>query len=208
MSKRYAINEIFYSLQGEGVRAGTAATFIRFAGCNRKCRKEPGPRSIGGFNCDTDYRLRRRLTATEVVNAAIRPSDKLPGYPLWCVLTGGEPGLQLDGELIYELHQAGFRIAVETNGTIALPSNVDWVTVSPKVHDLEVKQKFADEVKFVLVDQQPIPRTSIRASHYLLSPAFKGRVIDVGALAWCIRLVKSNPKWRLSCQQHKWWVVP
>ena len=107
--KTYAVNEIFYSLQGEGVRAGEPSLFLRFAGCNLTCKVE-----THGFDCDTEFVSSRKLTADEIVNElrALTPRCK------WVILTGGEPGLQVDRELIDRLHDEGFQLAIETNGSI------------------------------------------------------------------------------------------
>ncbi|MBN1489136.1 MAG: 7-carboxy-7-deazaguanine synthase QueE, partial [Phycisphaerae bacterium] len=104
--KTYRVNEIFFSLQGEGVRAGTANLFVRFAGCNEACRVE-----THGFDCDTDFRDGREMTAAEIV-ASLRAAD---ARCAWAVLTGGEPALQVDRALIDALRTAGYRLAIETN---------------------------------------------------------------------------------------------
>ena len=196
--KAYVVNEIFYSLQGEGVRAGTPNLFLRLSRCNLTCTVE-----THGFDCDTEFESGRRLTLEEIV-AEMR---QLSGTCDWIILTGGEPGLQLDREMIDGLHAAGFRLAVETNGSIELPPGIDWMTVSPKVAEHAIRQRRADEVKYVRGYGQAIPRTVVEADHYLVSPAFDGAEIDPRALAWCIRLVRENPAWRLSVQQHKLWQV-
>lgn len=204
--KTYLINEVFYSLQGEGMRAGTANTFIRFAKCNMECRQEPGPKSPGGFDCDTEFESGRRLTLEEietcVVNEKGRDSDCM-----WLILTGGEPGLQLGHEFISYFNDRGYQIAVETNGSIELSRGLDWITVSPKVAEHAIRQLRADEVKYVRGHGQAIPNTVVTAKHYLISPAFNGMEVDARALEWCIGLVKANPKWRLSVQTHKSWSI-
>ncbi len=197
--KTYRVNEIFYSLQGEGVRAGTAALFLRLAGCNLRCTQ-----AAHGFDCDTDWRTGRPMTAAAIVQALKSASAECG----WVVITGGEPGLQVDAALLAALHDAGLRLAVETNGTIALPPGLDWITVSPKVPEEQLVQRTADEVKYVMSAGMPLPRSTVRADHYLLSPAFRGGGIDAEALAWCIRLVRENPRWRLTCQYHRLWNIP
>jgi 7-carboxy-7-deazaguanine synthase len=195
---RYLVNEIFYSLQGEGVRAGTPNLFLRLARCNQECRVE-----THGFDCDTEFESGRWLTAPEIVAEA----RQLSGDCGWIVLTGGEPGLQVDRELIDALHAAGLALAIETNGSVELPAGIDWITVSPKVAEHAIRQRTAHEVKYVRGHGQALPRTVVKAEHYLLSPAFDGDELDRRALDWCIRLCRENPPWRLSVQQHKLWRV-
>jgi len=196
--ERYFVNEIFYSLQGEGVRAGTPNLFLRFARCNLACAAE-----THGFDCDTEFASGRRLTVEEILQelAALSAGCR------WIVLTGGEPALQVDRELIDALHGAGFLLAIETNGSVELPEGIDWITVSPKVAEHAIRQRRAHEVKYVRGHGQAVPRTVVEAEHHLISPAFEGDEVDPRALAWCIRLVKENPPWRLSVQQHKLWKV-
>src|SRR3954464_3724428 len=107
--ERYRVNEIFYSLQGEGVRAGTPNLFLRFARCNLACRAE-----THGFDCDTEFESGRRMTLPEILEE-IR---NLSAACRWVVLTGGEPALQVDGDLIDALHGAGYQLAIETNGSV------------------------------------------------------------------------------------------
>lgn len=206
--KRYAIKECFYSLQGEGVRAGSPNVFVRFAGCNLDCRKP-----THGFDCDTDFMGGERLTAEQIASAARALSH---GRCHWLVLTGGEPALQLDDELVGTLRRDGFKLAIETNGTIALPRSIDWICVSPKVPEEALVQRRAHEVKYVVSAGAPLPRTQVEADHYLISPAFEvasktnprapGQ-LDRETLAWCIELCLANPPWRLSVQLHKHWQI-
>ncbi|HEX5761386.1 MAG TPA: 7-carboxy-7-deazaguanine synthase QueE [Thermoanaerobaculia bacterium] len=195
---RYLVNEIFYSLQGEGVRAGTPSLFLRFARCNQACAQE-----THRFDCDTEFVSGRWLETGELL-AELRAAGP---RCRWIVLTGGEPALQVDPPLIAALHAAGYALAIETNGSVALPAGLDWVTVSPKVAEHAIRQRRADEVKYVRGHGQAIPETVVEADHYLISPAFDGPELDRRALEWCIRLVKENPPWRLSLQQHKLWGV-
>ena len=195
----YKINQWFYSLQGEGVRAGEPSLFLRFSGCNLRCRQEEGPRSPGGFDCDTEFESGRKLSLEEIV-AELRTAGPAAQ---WVVLTGGEPALQLDDELIDRLHDEGWKLAIETNGSIELPEGLDWITVSPKVAEHAIRQRQADEVKYVRSYGQDIPRTVVAATHHIISPAFSGDHLDERTLRWCIDLCLANPPWRLGLQQHK-----
>jgi 7-carboxy-7-deazaguanine synthase len=195
---RYLVNEIFYSLQGEGVRAGAPSFFLRLAKCNLACKVE-----THGFDCDTEFESGRWLTLPEILDEM----RQLSGTCEWIVLTGGEPALQVDREMIEALHAAGYKLAIETNGSMELPEGIDWITVSPKVAEHAIRQRKADEVKYVRGYGQAIPRTVVEAEHYLISPAFEGDRLDPRTLDWCIRLCKENPPWRLSVQQHKAWKV-
>lgn len=226
--KRYLVNEVFLSLQGEGVRAGTLNVFVRLAKCNMACAVEPGPRSPGGFDCDTEFESGRRLTAAEVVAEVGRlwPGGLAePRGEPWVVLTGGEPLLQYDRGLWTTLRDAGVRVAVETNGSLEAPRRegwemgdldqvtqlggycADWVTVSPKVAEHAVRQRVAHEVKYVRGAGQAAPQTAVKALHYLVSPAHDGLRLDPEAMATCQRIIREDPRWRLSVQQHKAWRV-
>lgn len=208
-------------MQGEGVRAGTPNVFIRFSGCNMRCSVEEGEKSPGGFDCDTEFESGRSVTLDELYgwvydSIQIANANKVlnpQGAQLWLILTGGEPALQVDREFIEYWHKAGWKMAIETNGSIELPCCpvsgplIDWITVSPKVAEHAIKQKFANEVKYVRGYGQGIPKTVVEAEHYLISPAFDAMRVDEKTLAWCTKLVLENPRWRLSCQQHKMWRV-
>ena len=141
-TKMYRINEIFYSLQGEGHNTGRAAVFVRFAGCNLRCPF-----------CDTEFDTYHEMTSEQIF-AAIAP------YPTrFVVLTGGEPTLQVDAHLVDQFHQHGYEVAMESNGTRPAPPNIDWLTVSPKTSGerQEVRglrqeargERTADELKIV-----------------------------------------------------------
>lgn len=199
MDKTYQINEIFFSLQGEGIRAGTANVFVRFSACNQTCKVE-----THGFDCDTEFRSGRKLTLDEILTEIrnLTPDVK------WLILTGGEPGLQVDAAFMEYFHSEGYKMAMETNGSIDVSAlGLDWVTVSPKVAEHCIRQLTAHEVKYVRAHGQGIPRTAVKAEHHLVSPAFDGPGLDPIHLAWCITLCKTNPDWRLSVQQHKLWRV-
>ena len=196
--RRYGINEIFYSVQGEGVRAGSANVFLRFSGCNQTCALE-----THGFDCDTEFVSSHAMALDEIVARVLAEAGDCRAV----VLTGGEPALQLDAALVAALKARGFYLAIETNGSVALPEGIDWITVSPKTAESELRQRRADEVKYVRAHGQPLPETTVEAEHYLLSPAFDADEPSPRNIAWCIELVKEHPRWRLSVQQHKLWNV-
>lgn len=189
------INDIFYSLQGEGHNTGRAAVFVRFAGCNLRC----------SF-CDTEFDTYREMSDEEILAA-------ISGYPArFVVLTGGEPTLQVDGAFIELLHQHGYEVAMESNGTRPAPRNLDWLTVSPKVRSekLEVRsEKVADELK-VVFDETTAPESylSLLTSHFspllYLQPCDTGDVVrNEAIIARCVEYIKEHPWWRLSLQTHK-----
>lgn len=226
--KGYLVNEIFLSLQGEGMRAGTLNVFVRLSKCNMACRIEAGPKSPGGFDCDTEFESGRRMTAQEIVAEVVRLWPPSKGEMPWIVLTGGEPLLQYDIALWHALHDSGIRVAIETNGSLLVPTTdgedpatqadelgewldytflADWITVSPKVAEHAIRQLWAHEVKYVRGDGQAAPQTVVTALNYLISPAHDGLVLDPAAMATCQRIIREDPKWRLSVQQHKAWRV-
>ncbi len=218
--KNYTINEIFHSIQGEGIRAGTANIFIRFTGCNMKCDMKAGPKSPGRFACDTEFESGKKMSLEDMLVFC----RELTKTCKWIILTGGEPALQVDEALINFFHENGYKLAIETNGSIQLPivcssgehseglhglscSALEWITVSPKVAEHAIKQVVANEVKYVRGYGQAVPKTRVSAPYKLISPAFNGDHLDSKTLAWCINLVKENPSWSLSVQQHKGWMV-
>lgn len=179
------INDIFYSLQGEGHNTGMAAVFVRFAGCNLKC----------SF-CDTDFHSYREMTDAEIL-AEVRQ------YPArWVILTGGEPTLQVDESLIHTLHSAGLQIAMETNGTRIPPEGIDWITCSPKG---ETKIRQCNELKVIFEDpSSDISDCGIAADHYYLQPCDVGNSErNAEIVTACVEYIKRHPKWRLSLQTHK-----
>ncbi len=204
----YAIKEIFYTLQGEGANAGRAAVFCRFAGCNLWSGREEDRATAACRFCDTDFvgmngTLGGRFATGEDLASLIdqqwpaaSPSNKL------VVLTGGEPLLQVDAELIAALHVHGFEIAVETNGTIAAPAGIDWICVSPKARGPLV-QLTGSEIK-VVVPQEGIDLEQLSAlkfDNYFVQAMDNERTQDnmKWAIDWCMK----HPQWRLSVQSHK-----
>jgi 7-carboxy-7-deazaguanine synthase len=202
----YSVKEMFYTLQGEGINAGRPAVFIRFAGCNLWNGTEAG-RATGKGGCaawcDTDFVGGSMMTHDEVAVAARQLwPDPRPCYQSrpFCVLTGGEPSLQVDRRLILRLKEEGFTIAMETNGTRILPDGVNWVTVSPKEFAPLVVNR-CQEVKVVwpqVLDMESI-LSEVRADHYLIQP-MDGHPEAQGLV---MAYVQTHPKWRLSLQLHK-----
>ena len=176
--KKYRVNEIFYSLQGEGFYTGTPAVFLRFSGCNRAC----------DF-CDTDFRAFTEMTAAEVADVSAFPARHL-------VATGGEPLLQLDSDLLRELKGLGFYVQVETNGSLPVPPEVDWVTCSPKTAPWKVDR--IDELKVVYTGQDVEETASLLpAVHHFLQPCSGVNVAET------VDYILRHPSWRLSLQTHK-----
>lgn len=198
--RKYFVNEIFYSLQGEGVRAGTPNVFIRFGRCNLACRID----APMAFSCDTEFESGEEMTALQILQAA----TDLGGVCRNVIFTGGEPMLQVDQNLCTEF--ASWYKCIETNGLVAIEPGLDiqWICVSPKTAEHTLKQLHASEVKYVRRRHQAIPKPAVRAPYKIISPAFDdGIYLSKENLAWCIELVKANPEWRLSIQQHKIWGV-
>ena len=191
----YVVNEIFYSLQGEGRKAGTPMVFVRFSDCNLRCSI-----ANAGFDCDTEFMSGREMSAREILSEC----EALNPHKGWILFTGGEPGLQLDDALIEAVQEAGWLIAIESNGTVDLPAGIDWICVSPKSAEHTIRQRKAHEVKYVRRAGMAIPQTSVTAEHYLISPAFQpDGAVSPSDLEWCVKLVKENPSWSLAVQYHK-----
>lgn len=207
----YAIKEMFYTLQGEGAHAGTPAVFVRFVGCNLwSGREEDRGRDAakGGCArwCDTDFRGTNgahggRYTAPELARAVVSLWPAPSGVKT-AILTGGEPTLQLDAELVDALHGVGFRVHVETNGTGIIPRAVDWVTVSPKPPSAPVPQRY-DEVKAVLCGHHPVEQWTHLAPLRYLQPLWRGEAAQSESVKECVQYVMKNPHWKLSLQTHK-----
>ena len=192
------INEIFYSLQGEGYNTGRPALFIRFSVCNLRC----------SF-CDTDFSHYEEMQDADIVKRAldIVNAKKAEGQsndtamPM-IVRTGGAPSLQADVHLIDALHAAGFTfIAMESNGTHEPPRGIDWLTISPKEHTLV---NHCSELKVLFDDVQPVSTHGISADHYFLQPLDTGDTAkNKTILTHCFNYLLEHPQWRMSLQTHK-----
>jgi 7-carboxy-7-deazaguanine synthase (Cx14CxxC type) len=203
----YAVKEAFLTLQGEGVQAGSRAVFLRFAGCNLWSGREADRASAQCNFCDTDF-----VGTDGEGGGKFATADELAGQvaALWgtdearrmVVVTGGEPMLQLDPALIDALHARGFRIAVESNGTLPAVGGIDWFTISPKA-GTDVVQRRGDELKLVWPQPglDPAALESWDFNHFLVQPmdcAERGAAIEAA-----IALAMARPRWRLSLQAHK-----
>ena len=204
----YSVKEIFYTLQGEGANAGTPAVFCRFAGCNLwSGREEDRSDAVCKF-CDTDFVGTngvgggRFQSADDLGDAILKEWPSGDGEHRFVVLTGGEPGLQLDALLVDAFHARKFRIAIETNGTVSLPPGIDWICVSPK-STAKLTVCAGDELKLVYpqLDAMPEAFETLPFQHFFLQPMDgPDRANNTGrAIEYCRR----NPKWRLSIQTHK-----
>ena len=195
----FKINEIFYSLQGEGYHSGTPAVFVRFSGCNLRC----------AF-CDTQHQQGVMMSLQEIVHEV----NKYPQAPL-LVLTGGEPSLFIDEAFVAELKQkTGKKIAIETNGTRPLPSNLDWVTLSPKSafeggNAEPCVLTHCDELKVVYLGQDLAQYEDIEAQYRFLQPCFcENETMRQANMKVCVEAVMQNPGWRLSLQIHRVLNIP
>jgi len=195
----YRINEIFYSLQGEGFHTGTPAVFVRFSGCNLRC-----------FFCDTQHQKGETMSLEEIIEEVNRYPDAS-----MLVLTGGEPSLFVDEAFVAELKQrTGKMIAIETNGTRPLPSNLDWVTLSPKsVFEggdmVPCVLKKCDELKVVYLGQDLSQYDEIHADHRFLQPCFSDDETQCQInMKSCVEAVMTHPGWRLSLQIHRALHIP
>jgi 7-carboxy-7-deazaguanine synthase (Cx14CxxC type) len=199
----YLVREIFASLQGEGVQSGRVAVFLRFGGCNLWSGREADRATARCRFCDTDFVGGERFADAETLAdsvAAVWPVADSENRLV--IVTGGEPGLQLDEALIAALHRRGFAIAVETNGTLPLPPGLDWICVSPKAGNHLVVVR-GDELKLVYPQQGAAPEdyVSLDFAHFLLQPMDgpEREANTAAALDYCL----SHPRWRLGLQLHK-----
>jgi 7-carboxy-7-deazaguanine synthase len=209
----YSIKEVFYTLQGEGTHAGRPAVFCRFSGCNLwSGREEDRATAVCQF-CDTDFvgvdgvdggKFQTPQAVAARINALWPESYTDTKY---VVFTGGEPLLQLDEPLIDAMHDVGFEIAIETNGTIKVPEGVDWICVSPKM-GAHLVVLAGDELKVVIpqTGQDFVAYESLAFTHHYVQ-AMDGLLLQDNlqkAIAFC----KAHPKWKLSLQTHKLLQIP
>ncbi|OAN66814.1 7-carboxy-7-deazaguanine synthase [Sphingomonas sp. TDK1] len=203
----YAVKEMFLTLQGEGINAGARAVFVRFAGCNLwSGREEDRATAICRF-CDTDFvgmdglgggRFEHATALVDAVEGHWGPGREAR----FVVLTGGEPMLQIDDALVNALHARGFRIAIESNGTLPVHPGIDWVCISPKAGS-EVVQRRGDELKLVW----PQPGSDLEAiegwdfAHFLIQPMDSAEA-EANTRA-AIAVAMERPRWRLTLQTHK-----
>jgi 7-carboxy-7-deazaguanine synthase (Cx14CxxC type) len=204
----YSVKEIFYTLQGEGANSGTPAVFCRFAGCNLWSGREADRARAACDFCDTEFvgtdgpgggRFDDAGRLADAVEAAWPHGDRCHRF---VVCTGGEPLLQLDREGVDALHRRGFRVAVETNGTLAAPQGIDWICVSPKARQ-PLAQDSGDELKLVYPQRDALPERfeSLDFDHFFLQP-MAGPALEAHtrrAVDYCL----AHPRWRLSIQSHK-----
>ena len=212
----YQIKEIYYTLQGEGAQAGRAAVFCRFAGCNLWSGREEDRAGARCWFCDTDFvgvngpgggKFADPDSVTSAISAVWPAGGR--GRPL-VVFTGGEPLLQLDAALLAAVHQSGFEVAVETNGTVLAPeSGIDWLTVSPKP-GVPLVQRQGTELKLVYPHEvSPESVRDLDFQYFFLSPLHSRDPEETQrnlskALAYC----QSHPEWWLTMQYHKVWRIP
>ena len=203
----YAVKELFLTLQGEGVNAGARAVFVRFAGCNLWSGRERDRATAVCRFCDTDFVGTDgdgggRFADAAALAAAVVAAWGAGGPRRFVVLTGGEPMLQVDDALVDALHAAGFRIALESNGTLPAHPGLDWVCISPKAGS-DVVQRSGDELKLVWpqagIDPAALERWDF--AHHLVQPLDDAdRAANTRA---AIDLALARPRWRLTLQSHK-----
>lgn len=179
------VNDIFYSLQGEGRNTGRAAIFIRFAGCNLKCPF-----------CDTDFSQYEEMSDEDILN-------RIKSYPSrFVVLTGGEPSLQVDRLLVDLLHSHGYELAMETNGTNPIVDGIDWITCSPKGNTVI---KRCNELKCIFEETTQVPDDhGISAEYKYLQPCdVQDAERNAQIVKRCFDYILQHPEWRMSLQTHK-----
>lgn len=211
----YVVKETYYTLQGEGIRAGRAAVFCRFTGCNLWSGLERDRASASCRFCDTDFRgsdgpgggrFSDPATLATHIATTWHQHARAGGAP-YVVFTGGEPLLQLDDALVDACVSEGFEVAVETNGTQVVPPGVGWVCVSPKPRSTLVVRA-GDELKLVYPQPELTPADfeGLAFRHFLLQPLDDDARAENTAKA--VQYCRTNPTWRLSLQTHKLLGIP
>ena len=202
----YRIKEIYFTQQGEGKNTGKNFVFVRFSGCNLWSGKEKNRESAICKFCDTDF------YGVDGVNGGVYEAKELvrmikslwmvDSSPVSAVLTGGEPLLQLDDELIQELKKEDIYIAIETNGTLLAPDGIDWICMSPKA-GTEIKLRSGSEIKVVYPqkDLDPDKFSNLDFKNFFIQP-MDSKELESN-VAKSIKFCMDNPKWRLSLQTHK-----
>jgi len=196
----YTVKEIFLTLQGEGARTGRRAVFVRFTGCNLwSGREKDRAKAICTF-CDTDFVGGTRYTLEQLVAEVSELWDSVPAP--YVVLTGGEPMLQVDAQLVAALKAAGFEVAIETNGTLPVEPMIDWICVSPKA-GTQIVQRSGQELKLVYPQPGAEPEQFAGWSfdNFFLQP-MDGDALDANTAAAIERCI-ADGRWRLSVQTHK-----
>ncbi len=209
----YAVKEVYYTLQGEGANAGRAAVFCRFAGCNLWSGREADRLTAVCKFCDTDFvglvgPGGGRFSTTRELAAHVQATWRGNGNSRRLVVcTGGEPLLQLDDQLVADLHGFGFEVAVETNGTIPVIEHIDWVCVSPKAGAV-LKQLTGNELKLVYPQEGAPPELfqQLAFDNFFLQP-MDGPTREANTAA-AVEYCLSHPQWRLSLQTHKYIGIP
>jgi len=206
----YSVKELYATLQGEGYHTGRAAVFVRFAGCNLWTGLERDRATAACRFCDTDFvgtdgsgggKYTHPMALADM--ADLTWDQNFSDTDRFVVLTGGEPLLQLDRDLLDALHARDFEVAIETNGTLSAPAEVDWICVSPK-GGTNLLQQSGDELKLVYPQEGAHPRQfeHLAFDHFFLQP-MDGLVVDVNTSA-AIDYCRRHPQWRVSIQSHKY----
>jgi len=197
------VSEIFYSLQGEGERAGEASLFVRLKGCNAKhaCYES-------GVICDTEFESGEGWDLSDIAKFASSQGAR------WITWTGGEPTDQLTEEVVEYFKRLAYKQSIECSGIKQPPEGLDWVVLSPKIAEHAILKKWkerdgfhCDELRWVRHKGQEIPNTKIKAKTYFISPHYDGLKPNKDNYSHCIGLCLDNPQWKLSTQQHKIWQV-
>ena len=211
----YTVKEIFYSIQGEGAQAGRPAVFCRFSGCNLWSGREADRNKAVCKFCDTDFigtdgpgggKFQTPQALAKAVRDKFPPPSSRKGRPL-VVCTGGEPLLQLDESLVKAFHDLGLEVAIETNGTLLPPPDIDWICVSPKA-GAELRLTYGDELKLVFPQEgiQPEMVGELDFAYFFLQPK-AGPDLEQNTRS-AIRYCLAHPRWRLSLQIHKLLGIP